>query len=165
MQPQFADAMLQQMQQDYDGSPTNRYPTPCVPYSLFDLGIDASQVSARLTAPFQQLVTALQPLGKLGRKQLIESKPTQSGRFYRYVSGTLRVGEVALIDVVTLCDYLQTAAAFAGVIFPAGQDVAIKAAAAAVRTALLGNGRTPPLVKGATSSRWIRLRIRWASRA
>jgi hypothetical protein len=151
-QPAFADALLQQMQQYFDASPANRYPTPCVPYSLLDLGADAGQVSAVLTGPFQQLVTALQPLGKFGRGQLIESKPAATGRFYRYVSGTLRVGEVALIDVVTLCAYLQTAAAFVGVTFPPGQDALIGAAAGAVRAALLGDGVRPPLVRGVFES-------------
>lgn len=155
-QPQFADAMLQQMQQYFDASTATRFPSPCVPFSLLDLGIDTGQVRSVLTAPFRQLVTALEPLGRIGRKQLIMSRGSTAGRFARYDAvdtNILRVGEESLIDVITLCDYLHNdPTAFAGVTFTTGQDMAIRAAALAVRTALLGDGTIPPLVRGVFES-------------
>jgi hypothetical protein len=150
----FADSMLGVMKQYFNKAPANRYPNPSVPCSLLDLGENFGHVSATLTGPFQDFVLELEPLGKLGRGQLIESKPTQSGRFYKYVGVTLRVGDVALIDVITLCDYLQTPAAFVGVTFPIGQDLKIMAAAKKLRETLLGVGATPapPLVRGVFES-------------
>jgi hypothetical protein len=145
--PQFADDMLDLMHQYFDASPANRYPNPSVPGSLLDLGLDAGQVSATLTAPFQQLVTALEPIGIAGRKQLIALKAVETGRFFHYVGKTLRVGEVALIDVITLCDYLNTTASFTGLPFTTAQIAAIQAAAVSVRTTLLGDATHQPLVR------------------
>jgi hypothetical protein len=79
----------------------NSWPNVTVPFTLLDLGPNPGDVSATLTGPLQQLVSALQPLGLNGRHLLIPAaaKVDVSG-------GTLHAGDVALVDVLTLCGNL-----------------------------------------------------------
>jgi hypothetical protein len=150
-QPSYADEALKELRNYFSTSDIQRFPNPTVPFALLDLGEEPDLVSTRLTSPFRQLVSALEPLGKAGRGQLIEAQDAVAGRLYKYVVDkgqlVMRAGDIALIDVVTLCEHLDTAGAYSGVPFPPGQDALIRSAARKVKEALVGDGVTAPVIK------------------
>jgi len=112
----FAAPMMQELKDFFDGvglppgtAPDyNRYPATKVLFSLMDCGATAGKVSADMTPEWQALVQALYDLGKPGRSALIEQPGGASGRLFETAGADLRVGDQALIDILTFCAYLQT---------------------------------------------------------
>ena len=140
--------VLDVLQQYFDSSPDNRFPNPTVPFTLLDLGANKGHVSATLTGPYLELVTALSPLGKTARQNLIQFAGSAAGRLSLFVQGTLRAGDVALVDVITLCNYLQNQTTVGT---PAERQ-AIGLAAGKVAAALTGSASSLPLVRSVFES-------------
>lgn len=161
-QPDFSDPLMVILKNFFDGTlpPTppsagyNRIPNPTLPFTLLDLGEQKGEVSADLTVPLRALVSALIPLSKTERASLIEGPANNVvGQLYTLdqASGHLRAGEVALLDVLTLCTYLKDSSlwpASVSSILSIAQVGAITSAASAVMTALAQR----PLVKSCFES-------------
>jgi hypothetical protein len=143
----YAAAALNELKTYFDADEGNRYPNPTVPFTLLDLGADTNDVSVAVSGPLQQLVSALFPLGMLDRSRLIEQPGLASGRLFTYVQGILRAGDVALIDVLKLCAYLETQTSVGTTL----QQQTIAQAATALKAALIGTS-TPPIVVSAFES-------------
>jgi hypothetical protein len=131
----YAVGALEELKTFYDQSPSNRYPNTTVPFSLLDLGPGQGEVSANLTGPLQLLVTSLSSLGTAKRRQLIQDPGPTAGRLvFIDPQGVLRAGDVALLDVLTLCRHLESQTA----VGTALEQTAISAAATKLRVALTG---------------------------
>ena len=143
-QPNFAAAVLQVLQDFYDGKallpPTppdyNRYPAKKVLFSLMDCGTTAGAVSSALRPDYLTLVQALNPLGPAARSALIELSFEKAGRLFELSGADLTVGDQALIDILTLCAHLQTPAQWPATLQGSPQEAAIKAAATALEASL-----------------------------
>jgi hypothetical protein len=84
----------------------NRFPATKVLLSLMDCGPTAGEVSLGMRAEWQALVQALYVLGQPGRSALIEQPFATAGRLFELEGVNLRVGDQALIDILTFCAYL-----------------------------------------------------------
>jgi hypothetical protein len=139
----FAAPMMQALQDFFNGAGRppgtnadyNRYPATKVLFSLVDCGTTAGFVSSALRTEYKALVQSLYPLGPPGRSQLLELSFDKSGRLFELQGIKLLVGDQALIDILTLCAFLQTPAQWpAGLAVSQQDQKAIGAAAAALQT-------------------------------
>lgn len=142
-QPNFVGPMMTALNNFFDGAGRpagappdyNRYPAKKVLWSLMDCGATAAAVSSSMQAEWLALVQALYFLGKPGRSALIEQSPANTGRLFELEGVNIRVGDEALIDVLTFCAYLQTPSVWpAAVGGTAAQRTAITTAAGALQT-------------------------------
>ena len=163
-QPNFAVPMMTVLKDFFDGvglppgtqPDYNRYPAKKVLFSLMDCDATAGAISSTITPEFHALVQALYPLGAAGRSALIERQalqPEKSGRLFEMAGIDLKVGDQALIDIITLCAYLQTPAQWpAAVVVSPSQQSAITTAAAALQTkialVITNKFQSPPQVAG-----------------
>ena len=146
-QPNFAGPMMDILKNFFDGigpppvAPPdfNRYPATKVLFSLLDCRSTAGSVSSDVKTEFAALVQALYPLGKPGRSKLIDKAAGKAGRLYELSGASLQVGDQALIDILTMCAYLQTPAQWPAtlVVAPADQT-AITTAAQALEAKVRG---------------------------
>lgn len=163
-QQDFAIPLFGVMKAFYDGTNLpagtdpgfNRFPNPTMPLALIDLGINEDDVSAALTPPWLQLVDALsvQALGRdmngsVRRNALLAG--TAAGRMVSFAGGALQAGDTALLDVSTLCVYLQNPPAWPPAIAAALTTVE-KTAIASAASALLSALRSRPLIAGSFES-------------
>ena len=144
-QPNFAAPMMTVLDNFYNGvgrpagepPDYNRYPATKVLFSLMDCGATAGAVSSAIKNDFQGLVQSLYPLSEVRRSLLIERKgqqAEQAGRLFELAGAQLKVGDQALIDILTFCAYLQTPGQWpADLIVSQTEKNAIAAAAAAVQ--------------------------------
>jgi hypothetical protein len=157
----FAAPVMQELKDFFDGIGPhatsipgyNRYPATKVLFSLLDCGTTAGFVSSALRTEFQALVQSLYPLGPQGRSALIELSFEKAGRLFELQGVQLLVGDQALIDLLTLCTFLQAPAQWpAALVVSLPDRNAIVAAAAALRpriAALVTSGfQSPPYVPG-----------------
>jgi hypothetical protein len=155
-QQPYPDSLLGILKTFFDGTNLpagtnpefNRYPNPTLPYTLLDLGQNPGDLSARLTQPLVQLITALDipSMSRANRRSLILQQ--LAGQLFKFSGADLQAGDVALIDVPIFCGYLQNSAAWPNAVraaLSAAEIAAIGAAAAALQNALTA---VPPLVKG-----------------
>ena len=163
-QANFAGPMMTVMKDFFDGvglppgTPPdhNRFPAKKVLLSLMDCGATAGEISSAIELEFRALVQSLFPLGAAGRSALIERQalqPEKSGRLFEVDGIDLKVGDQALIDILTFCAYLQAPTQWpAAVVVSQPQENAITAAAAALQTkiALVVTDKlqSPPQVAG-----------------
>lgn len=142
----YAVGALEELKTYYNLSPSNRYPNTTVPFSLLDLGAGQGEVSAKLTSPLQHLVASLSSLGTVKRRQLIQDPGPNAGRLlFIDAQGVLRAGDVALLDVLTLCRHLESQT----LVGTTSEQTAISTAAANLRLALTGSS-SPWAVVGPT---------------
>ena len=154
-QQNYPDSLLQTLKGHFDNTTDARFPNPTVPFALLDLGPNAGDVSAALTQPMRQLVKTLDVPAWLPihRHALIAQQ--NAGELFSFdnpsLPTTLTAGDIALIDLPTLCTYLQTPAgwpaAVAGVLSQPEKNTII-AAAGALQAAL----NAGPLVRGVFES-------------
>ena len=141
-QPNFAVPMMTVLNDFFNGvgrppgepPDYNRYPAKKVLFSLADCGTTAQFVSSAMKAEWQGLVQALYVLGKPGRSALIEQSFDKAGRLFELESTNIRVGDQALLDVITFCTHLLTPAQWpAAVGGTPAERTAITAAASALQ--------------------------------
>jgi hypothetical protein len=152
----FADPMMDVLKNFFNGvglpagtpSHYNRFPAKKVLFSLLDCTFSAGAVSESMQTEFLKLVEALRPLGKAGRSLLIDRAAQKAGRLYELSGLTLQVGDQALIDIVTLCNYLRTPAQWPNTlaVTPAQQS-AITSAAQALQAKLEGSPPSQALIR------------------
>lgn len=163
-QQNFAAPMMQELNDFFDGKGRpagapqdyNRYPATKVLFSLIDCGTTAGFISTAMSAEWQAVVQSLYPLGADRRSTLIEreaQQPEQAGRLFELSGTALRVGDQALIDILTFCGYLQTPAQWpAALVVSQTERDAIVAAAAALHAKVAGvittTFQVPPRVAG-----------------
>ena len=115
-QPNFAPPMMTVLCNFFSGvgrpagepPDYNRYPATKILFSLVDCDTTAGSVSSAMQAEWQALVQALYALGRPGRSAVIEQSLEKAGRLFELDGLSIRVGDQALVDVLTLCAYLQT---------------------------------------------------------
>ena len=163
-QTNFAGPMMMVLKDFFDGvglppgtqPDFNRYPAKKVLFSLMDCGATAGEISSAITPEFQALVQSLYPLDAAGRSALIERQalqPEKSGRLFELDWIDLKVGDQALIDILTFCAYLQAPTQWpAAVVVSQPEEDAITAAAAALQTKITlvvtDKFQSPPQVAG-----------------
>lgn len=160
-QPNFAAPMMTALNDFFDGvgrppgapQDYNRYPAKKVLLSLMDCGTTVGAVSTAMQAKWQTLVQALYVLGKPGRSALIEQSLGNAGRLFELEGVNIRVGDQALIDILTFCAYLKTPALWpAAVGGTPPERTAIAAAALAlqarVQALVTSTFQSPPLAAG-----------------
>jgi hypothetical protein len=160
-QPNFAGPMMTALNNFFDGAGRppgapqdyNRNPAKKVLLSLMDCGTTVGAVSSAMQVKWQTLVQALYDLGKPGRSALIEQSAANAGRLFEVDVLNIRVGDQALIDILTFCAYLQTPALWLAAVGATPlQKTAITAAAGAlqakVQALVTSTFQSPPQVVG-----------------
>jgi hypothetical protein len=148
-QQDYAAALLRILKGFFDAGGNNTYPNTKVLFSLFDCRETQDYVSNSIKSPYVNLVNALQPLKPEGRSKLIDQSDGTAGRLYEMPGGSIRVGDKCLIDVLSMCTYLQTSGLWppALTVATADRDEIVKWAGClygAVDALVLDNFQSPP---------------------